>query len=46
LLQAVSNRQLPPGEKEPFDLPRWCRAVLFGGVFYPVIAHYHYNFLE
>lgn len=46
VLQAVSNRQLPPAEQEPFDLARWCRAVLFGGVFYPVLAHYHYNFLE
>jgi len=45
-MQAVSNRQLALEEKSPFDLARWCRAVAFGGLFYPIIAHFHYNFLE
>ena len=29
-----------------FDGARLLRAVLFGGVFYPGLAHLHYNFLE
>ncbi|GAB5363817.1 hypothetical protein AAMO2058_000915700 [Amorphochlora amoebiformis] len=33
-------------ESKGFDSPRFARAVLFGGVFYPLPAHIHYNFLE
>mmetsp|Transcript_11087 Transcript_11087/g.22039 ORF Transcript_11087/g.22039 Transcript_11087/m.22039 type:complete len:268 (+) Transcript_11087:131-934(+) len=29
-----------------FDTPRWARAMAFGGIFYPLPAHLHYNFLE
>ena len=28
------------------DWARWGRSVAFGGVFYPAVAHWHYNFLE
>jgi len=43
----VTRRAAADGEANVrFDAARWCRAVLFGGVFYPGIAHVHYNFLE
>lgn len=40
--QAVANG----GEDGGFDTARWLRAVAFGGIFYPLPAHIHYNFLE
>ena len=45
IAQAVSRRQAGTADA-PFDMPRFMRAVIFGGVFYPGIAHLHYNFLE
>jgi len=33
-------------DKKGFDFPRFFRATIFGGVFYPLPAHLHYNFLE
>ena len=29
-----------------FDAARFLRAVVYGGIFYPPLAHVHYNFLE
>lgn len=32
--------------EHPFDSARFARAVIYGGVFYPPLAHAHFNFLE
>ena len=34
------------GGAKGYDGARWLRAVAFGGLFYPIPAHIHYNFLE
>ncbi|KAG8461740.1 hypothetical protein KFE25_001358 [Diacronema lutheri] len=45
--QAIVNSRTPAGEPKPgFDVGRFLRATAFGGVFYPPLAHVHYNFLE
>ncbi|KAJ1619557.1 hypothetical protein T492DRAFT_1084733 [Pavlovales sp. CCMP2436] len=45
--QAIINVRTPAGEQKPgFDLGRFLRATAFGGIFYPPVAHVHYNFLE
>jgi len=48
LAQTVTRRQQRSTGVEPsaFDGARWLRAVAFGGLFYPLPAHVHYNFLE
>ena len=40
--QTVERRN----SSEPFDGSRWMRAIAFGGLFYPIPAHIHYNFLQ
>jgi len=42
--QTVERRN--SSEPQPLDGSRWMRAVAFGGLFYPLPAHFHYNFLE
>ena len=45
--QTVEQRRADGNEPpKPFDGARWTRAVVFGGIFYPGVAHLHYNFLE
>lgn len=44
--QTIERRNKPAGEVGQFDAARWCRAVAYGGIFYPGLAHVHYNFLE
>lgn len=47
--QTVEQRRASSSENEqpkPFDSARWARAMVFGGIFYPGVAHLHYNFLE
>jgi len=45
--QSIMRARAPPGEEPPaFDWGRLTRATLFGGIFYPPVAHVHYNFLE
>jgi protein Mpv17 len=45
--QAITVARMPPEEVRPsFDLGRFLRATAFGGIFYPPVAHVHYNFLE
>lgn len=45
--QAIVNARTPAGEARPgFDVGRFLRATAFGGLFYPPVAHLHYNFLE
>uniref|UniRef100_A0A7S4FC16 Peroxisomal membrane protein MPV17 n=1 Tax=Chrysotila carterae TaxID=13221 RepID=A0A7S4FC16_CHRCT len=54
LAQVIAGRNKEPSDSDSagaeakgmFDASRWLRAVLFGGVFYPGLAHLHYNFLE
>lgn len=43
IAQSVERRNEP---STSFDTRRCARAVAFGGLFYPGIAHLHYNFLE
>ena len=45
IAQGIDRYQRPEAGKG-FDGPRWLRAVAYGGIFYPGIAHVHYNFLE
>ena len=45
IAQKVAQSQQPEGSTG-FDGARWLRAVAFGGLFYPLPAHFHYNFLE
>jgi len=48
LAQTIAARQQHGsggGDATGFDGPRWLRAVIYGGVFYPYVAHLHYNFL-
>lgn len=42
--QTVERRN--SAEPQPFDGSRWMRALAYGGLFYPIPAHIHYNFLE
>lgn len=45
--QAITIARTPPDEPRPsFDFGRFARATAFGGIFYPPVAHVHYNFLE
>lgn len=45
--QAIVNVRTPADEAKPgFDVGRFLRATAFGGIFYPPVAHVHYNFLE
>lgn len=43
--QTIEQRSSEAAAK-PYDGARWLRAVAFGGIFYPLPAHIHYNFLE
>jgi len=43
IAQGFERRSDP---SKSFDGARWLRAVAYGGIFYPYIAHLHYNFLE
>jgi len=44
--QTIEQRSGDRAAAKPYDGTRWLRAVAFGGIFYPLPAHIHYNFLE
>ena len=50
IAQTVERRRAEPtaddGSAVTFDGARWLRAIAYGGLFYPLPAHLHYNFLE
>ena len=44
--QSMERRGGDGSTARQFDGARWLRAVAYGGLFYPLPAHIHYNFLE